>query len=144
MVLDHYLGVPPQDWVGAFAAIGKRQKDEGEKVVRDAAGKRDLKSKPSLSLDSYAGRYRDPWYGDVVVESKGDGLAIRFTHTPALTGKLEHWQQDTFVARWGDRSLLADAYVTFSLNPDGTIERARMKPVSPLTDFSFDFQDLVL
>jgi CubicO group peptidase (beta-lactamase class C family) len=143
-VLDHYLGAPPKDWVGAFAAISKRQKEDGEKAVRDAAGKRDLHSKPSLSLDSYSGRYRDPWYGDVVVETKGDGLAIRFTHTPALTGKLEHWQQDTFVARWGDRSLLADAYVTFSLNPDGTIERARMKPVSPLTDFSFDFQDLVL
>src|SRR5277367_4151391 len=36
-VLDHYLGVPPQDWVGAFAAIGKRQKEEGEKAVREAA-----------------------------------------------------------------------------------------------------------
>jgi hypothetical protein len=48
---------------------------------------------------------------------KGDGIGIRFTHTPSLTGSLEHWQQDTFVARWDDRSLLADAYLTFSLNP---------------------------
>ena len=53
------------------------------------------------------------------------------------------WQQDTFVARWRDRSLHADAYVTFSLEPDGTIERMKMMPVSPLTDFSFDFQDLL-
>jgi CubicO group peptidase (beta-lactamase class C family) len=143
-VLDRYLGAPPKDWVAAFSAVAKRQKEEGEKAVHEAAAKRDTGSKPSLSLDSYAGRYRDPWYGDVVVEPKGDGLAISFTHTPALTGKLEHWQQDTFVARWNDRSLLADAYVTFSLNPDGTIERAKMKAVSPLTDFSFDFQDLAL
>jgi CubicO group peptidase (beta-lactamase class C family) len=143
-VLDHYLGAPPKDWVAAFAAVAKRQRDEAEKTVREAAAKRNLASKPSLALESYAGRYRDPWYGDIAIETKGDGLAIRFTHTPALTGKLEHWQQDTFVARWNDRSLLADAYITFSLNPDGTIERARMKAVSPLTDFSFDFQDLVL
>jgi hypothetical protein len=40
--------------------------------------------------------------------------------------------------------LLADAYVTFSLNPDGSIEGAKMKAVSPLTDFSFDFHDLNL
>lgn len=143
-VLDHYLGAPPKDWVAAFAAVAKRRREEGEKTVRDAAGKRDPSSKPSLPLDAYAGRYRDPWYGDIIVEAKGDALAIRFTHTPRLTGKLEHWQQDTFIARWDDRSLLADAYVTFSLDPDATIERVKMKAVSPLTDFSFDFQDLVL
>jgi CubicO group peptidase (beta-lactamase class C family) len=143
-VLDRYLDAPPKDWVTAYAAFAKRRAEETGKTVNDAAGKRDTSSKPSLPLDSYTGRYRDPWYGDVAIERKGDGLAIRFTHTPALSGKLEHWQQDTFVARWEDRSLLADAYITFSLNPDGTIERARMKAVSPATDFSFDFHDLVL
>ncbi|MDQ6758739.1 MAG: serine hydrolase [Acidobacteriota bacterium] len=143
-VLDRYLDAPPKDWVAAFAAVTKRRADEAGKTVREAAGKRDTSSKPSLSLDSYTGRYRDPWYGDVVLERKGDGLGIRFSHTPALAGKLEHWQQDTFVAHWNDRTLLADAYITFSLNPDGTIEGARMKAVSPLTDFSFDFHDLVL
>jgi len=112
--------------------------------VSNAAVKRDTSSKPSLPLESYDGRYRDPWYGDIVVEKKTGGLGIRFTHTPALAGTLEHWQHDTFVARWNDRSLLADAYLTFSLGPDGAIERVLMKAVSPLTDFSFDFQDLVL
>ena len=48
------------------------------------------------------------------------------------------------MARWRDRTLDADAYVTFTLRPDGSIEGARMQPVSPLTDFSFDFQDLAL
>ena len=101
-------------------------------------------SKPSLPLESYAGRYRDPWYGDVVIESRGGGLVVRFTHSPALTGTLEHFQYDTFIAHWNDRSLLADAYVTFSLQPDGSIAGARMKAVSPLTDFSFDFHHLRL
>jgi CubicO group peptidase (beta-lactamase class C family) len=143
-VLDHYLDAPPKDWVTAYATVRKRRVAEAEKTVHEAAGKRDTSSKPSLPLDSYAGRYRDPWYGDIVIEKQGNGLGVRFTHTPALTGKLEHWQQDTFVAHWNDRSLLADAYLTFSLNPDGTIDRAKMKAVSPLTDFSFDFHDLVL
>jgi hypothetical protein len=48
------------------------------------------------------------------------------------------------VAHWWDRSLGADAFVTFSLDPDGSIREARMRPVSPATDFSFDFQDLLL
>jgi len=48
------------------------------------------------------------------------------------------------VARWSDPELKADAYVTFSLNPDGSIEEVKMKPFSPDTDFSYDFQDLLL
>jgi hypothetical protein len=143
-VLDHYLDAGPKDWVAAYAAVDKRRVDVAGKMVADAAGKRDRASKPSLPMDAYVGRYRDSWYGDVVIEKQDDGLGIRFTHTPVLTGRLEHWQHDTFIAHWNDHSWLADAYVTFSLNPDGTIERAKMKAVSPLADFSFDFQDLIL
>jgi hypothetical protein len=69
---------------------------------------------------------------------------MRFGHTPSLVGDLLHWQHDTFVVRWRDRELRADAFVTFALKPDGSIREARMEAVSPATDFSFDFQDLVL
>jgi hypothetical protein len=64
--------------------------------------------------------------------------------TPSLVGDLEHWQHDSFIARWRDRELRADAYITFALNPDGTIDQAKMRAVSDTTDFSFDFHDLLL
>ena len=35
------------------------------------------------------------------------------------------------------------AYVTFSLDADGKVDRVTMKPVSPAADFSFDYQDLL-
>jgi hypothetical protein len=69
---------------------------------------------------------------------------MRFSHTPTLVGDMEHWQYDTFAVRWHDRELRADAFVTFALNPDGSIDQAKMKAISPSTDFSFDFQDLLL
>jgi hypothetical protein len=97
-----------------------------------------------LPLAKYAGMYRDPWYGDVAIERDGNGLRMRFTRTPELTGRLEHWQHDSFIVRWRDRGLNADAFVNFSLDADGAIREVRMEPVSPLTDFSFDFQDLRL
>jgi hypothetical protein len=59
-----------------------------------------------------------------------------------MNGKLEHVRYDTFRTRWKDRSI-EDAYVTFALNPDGSIERMTMKAISPLADFSYDFQDLM-
>ncbi len=143
-ILDHYLGAPPTDWVAAFHELARIEQAEGEAAVRKASGARHAASKPSLPLHAYAGLYRDAWYGDVRVEDRGGKLAIAFTHTRQLTGELEHWQYDTFVARWRDRTLNADAFVTFYLGADGAIEEVKVKPVSPLTDFSFDFQDLAL
>jgi len=112
--------------------------------VAEAAAARDTRSAPSRPLEAFAGRYRDPWYGDVRLDLQDGRLTLRFTHTASLVGTVEHWQYDTFVVRWQDRTLDADAYLTFALNPDGTIAQARMQAVSPATDFSFDFQDLVL
>jgi CubicO group peptidase (beta-lactamase class C family) len=142
-IMDAYVGARPKDWIGAFDTMQKRNLEAGSTAAR-AASARDAQSRPSLPLERYAGTYRDAWYGDVVIAQQGDALTIRFSHTPALTGALEHWQHDTFVARWTDRELRADAFVTFALTPDGHVERAKMRAVSPETDFSFDFQDLLL
>lgn len=38
----------------------------------------------------------------------------------------------------------ADSYVTFTIGPEGEVERIRMQAVSPATDFSYDFHDLDL
>jgi hypothetical protein len=115
-----------------------------EEADRKAEGARNAASRPSLPLPRYAGTYRDEWYGDVIVEPQGDGLRIRFSRTPLLQGALEHWQYDSFVARWDDRELRADAFVTFALNPDGSVDQVKMHPVSAAVDFSYDFQDLLL
>jgi hypothetical protein len=143
-ILDRYLGAPETDWVAPFLAQAKMGETGAEETVKQAAAKRNATSRPSLPLAGYAGRYRDAWYGDVAIEEHGGKLTISFTHTRQLTGDLEHWQYDTFVARWRDRTLAADAYATFSLKPDGSVDEVKMAPVSPLTDFSFDFQDLLL
>jgi hypothetical protein len=79
----------------------------------------------------------------VVITHASGGLRIRFENTPGMEGALEHVRYDTFRTRFTDRRI-EDAYVTFSLKPDGSIERAKMQAVSPLADFSFDYADLNL
>ena len=143
-IMDAYLGAPAKDWIATYDAMQKRTLETVSAANARSAAARDAQSRPSLPLDRYAGTYRDPWYGDVVISPQNGGLTIRFSHTPSLSGTLEHWQHDTFVARWTDRELRADAFVTFALTPDGRVEEAKMRAVSPETDFSFDFQDLLL
>ena len=142
-ILDHFMNAPATDWVAAFKKSEEMGLARAAEVEKRLASTRAADSKPSLSLAKYAGRYTDAWYGDITISLENDKLVLRFGHTPLLVGNLEHWQHDTFVARWRDRSLEADAFVTFALKPDGGIEQMKMAAVSPLTDFSFDFQDLI-
>ena len=143
-VVDHDLGVPATDWTAAYLALQKRAEERLAKALGGAEAARDAASGSSLPPAKYAGVYTDAWYGDIAIEEAGGKLVMRFTRTPALVGEMEHWQHDTFVVRWRDRELRADAFVTFALNPDGSIERAKMEAVSPETDFSYDFHDLDL
>ena len=141
-VLDHYLKAPPTDWVSKLAEYVRAAEAEGHEVERKAAGARHQASRPSLPLGGYAGRYTDRMYGDVTITDEAGRLVLRFSHSPALTGDLEHWQYDTFVAHWRQRNI-PDIYVTFALKPDGSIDTMKMAAVSPLADFSYDFQDFV-
>jgi hypothetical protein len=143
-LLDHYLGLKSPDWIAAVhetfserLAKAKEQLD----AIKAEEGKEEGSKGPSLPVEKYVGRYRDAWYGTVTIEKAGEGLNIKFDHTPQMSGTLEHVRYDTFRTRWTDRSV-EDAYVTFALGADGGIERVTMKAVSPLADFSYDFQDL--
>ena len=90
-----------------------------------------------------AGRYADAWYGPVDIRLEDGKLAINMTRTPAMTGELTHWQYDTFLAHWRDKTI-PDAFVTFSIGRDGHVSQATMEATSELADFSFDYQDLLL
>ena len=143
-VLDEYLPGKKTNWLGAYKKLHARSISMIEMADNITAAKRDSTSHPSLPLASYAGTYNDQWYGDINILFENGKLVMKFGHSPSLEGELQHWQFDTFIARWKDRELRADAFVTFALDPDGSIDQAKMRAVSPATDFSFDFQDLLL
>jgi len=142
-VLDAYLGDGHHDWVEAYARSVAKAQDKADAGWAAHQAARVKGTRPSLALDDYAGTYRDRWYGDMQLSRAGKALRLQFENTAQLRGTLEHWQHDTFIVRWDDRSLNADAFVTFSLDPDGKVREVRMQAISDLTDFSFDFQDLL-
>jgi CubicO group peptidase (beta-lactamase class C family) len=142
-VLDHYFNLPPTDWIAAYKSVRDMDEKDAAETIKKAEGARAADSKPSLPLEKYAATYNDAWYGPITIRYENSGLVITFDRTPSMIGDLQHWQYDTFKAHWRDRTI-EDAFVTFSLKPDGSIESARMAAVSPLADFSFDYQDLLL
>ncbi len=143
-VLDHLMEVDPAyDWLGAYAQLEAASR---ARSGTDPFAWPDPPSSPIPARDgtAYAGDYQDAWYGHVYVEQREERLRMRFEHSPSLEGDLVHWDGDTFIARWDDRELRADAYVTFVVSPDGRSHRIEMTWVSDATDVSFDYHDLDL
>ena len=143
-VLDYYLNAPAFDWLAGYTRLMARVDSTNAAENKATAAARDSASQPSLPIARYASTYEDPWYGTITVSLEGSGLVMRFDHTPSLVGDLSHWQYDTWLVKWRDRELRADAFVTFTLDEAGKVAGATMKPASPEVDFSFDFQDLHL
>jgi len=141
-LLDHYLGAPGHGWPEKFVAYKKQKISEGLQAYKSKAAK-PAKIGPSLPLKNYAGTYSDPWYGNIAVAlNKAGKLTIDFQSTPHMGGTLEHWQYDSFTTKFDDKNI-EPAYVNFALDADGKVERVTMKPVSPIADFSWDYQDLL-
>ena len=140
-LLDHYLGLPKQDWPAKFGAFRRDRIAAAEAVVRQQAAA-PAGVGPSLPLERYTGSYSDPWYGTIAARETNGHLEVDFPHMPGLKATLDHYQYDTFRTRFNDPSMEA-AYMTFALGAEGKVERITMKPVSPIADFSFDYQDLL-
>ena len=138
-ILDRLIDAPAFDWVGAYRS---RTETANAEALASVAGGVDTAPPggPSLPLAAYAGRYRDPWYGDIVVTEKRGGLVIDFVPTPVFKGPLERWGPDSFRTRFA-KDAGEDAIVNFAIR-DGRISGVTMKPLSPLADFSYDFQHL--
>jgi hypothetical protein len=139
-LLDHYLGQPRYDWGAAWQEV-VRQRDAEAVAFLKKQTSAPARVGPSLPLERYAGEFADAWYGPMAIGHKDGRLTMDFKQTPGMSGGLTHWQYDTFRVDWRD-PLIEPAYVTFALNPDGSVDRVAMRAVSPLADFSFDYHDL--
>jgi CubicO group peptidase (beta-lactamase class C family) len=143
-IVDRFLTGEDCDWLKAFADNKAKSDDDNDNEEKELNEGRKKDTRPSLPMESYAGVYKDKWYGDITISGSGNKYEIEFSKTPSLKGELSHWQYDTFEIKWHDRSLNADAFITFCLNAKGEVEQAKMVPMLSKTDFSFDFQDLLL
>lgn len=62
--------------------------------------------------------------------------------SPRLVGQLLPYRGTTYVVRWRDRRLRADAFASFTLDAQGKATGLKLKAISEETDPSFDFENL--
>lgn len=141
-LLDTLIGLPSPNWIASYKQVFDGVNASAVAALKAPAKAVHAERGPSLPLSRYSGVYRDPWYGTATLGRSGKGaLTISFDRSPGMHGTLEHVQYDTFRTHWAMPDV-EDAYVTFALAPDGSIDQMTMQPVSPIADFSWDYQDL--
>ncbi len=144
-IKDGYLDVKGIDRVKEAKERVDKEQAEADKITKEidaVIAAHNKQTVPDTAV--YTGTYTDNWFGQVLVEKNKEGLRLRSVRSPRLSGSLLYYKANTFIVKWDDRSMDADAYVMFTLDENGKATGIRMKPVSPLTDFSYDFQDLDL
>ncbi|WP_432712799.1 serine hydrolase [Pedobacter sp.] len=144
-IKDGYFGIKGKDRIKQYndtrLAGEQKAKEITEKIWTDIAAQQKLASANS-ALQGIEGVYKDPWFGEVTITRKDDDWYYTAKNSPKLQGKMFFYKGNTFIVKWNERSLEADAFVTFSLDYNAKPQGFKMMAISPLTDFSFDFQDL--
>ena len=144
-IKDSYLNITNVEWVNFLhdrtvtgLANAKKTTDAIWKDIETQQQNNTVK--PDLQF--LTGTYTDQWFGDVTISVKNGKLWFDSKRSLKLSGEMLAYKGNTFIAKWNDRSMDADAYIMFSVDMDGKASGIKMKAISPLTDFSFDFQDL--
>ena len=146
-VKDSYLGIADRNWLKTYGDRMSNYYKKIEKEKEEIFAKSEAFSKNKLlqpKAEQFVGTYHDQWFGNVKISSEGNSLRLVCESSPRLKGTLLPYSNNTFIAKWDDRSYDADAFVIFDYDENGIAQSAKMKPISEITDFSFDFEDLDL
>lgn len=146
-IKDSYYGVKGIDRVKMYRDRVVAGENEAKKITGDIWKGIEAQQKLSTTKADtavYGGVYHDVWFGDVMITLKNGKLWFDSKRSPRLSGEMLPYKANTFVVKWNDRSMDADAYAMFTLDNTGKASGFKMKAISPLTDFSYDFHDLDL
>ena len=141
-IKDFYLGLPEKDWVEHYSElIAKRQGDADQIVSEVWKTVEENKKKRIAYIDTLVGTYEDPWFGQVEISQSKGKLRFVSKRSSQLQGDMFYYKGDTFAVKWDNAYLHADAFAIIETK-EGKVVGMKMLPISPLTDFSYDFQDL--
>ncbi len=136
-VLDTYTGKADKDWSKELLGREKAGQTAHEAEMKALKDKRVIGTKPSLSLEKYAGLYRCKFYGDIRVSADQGKLAIQFLPADGLRATLSHWHFDTFELKWAEPQAWFD-FGTVQFVLDNTGEPKALQFQVPNGDIFFE------
>ncbi len=145
-IKDSYLGYEDRNWLEKLGKSNTEWLAYNDSIKASVYGQvKKMKNSPIFPENNMlTGTYTDDWFGNVIVSESKKGLTITCENSITLTGQLLPYNATTYVAKWNNRSYDADVFVQFTFNKKGEAVSASTSYIAPITDFSFDFQNLEL
>lgn len=140
-IKDRYLSIKNPDHVLALSEDRKQKENDADKITEEVwtTVAKNLKDKnQKIDFKKYTGTYKDLWFGDVTIFEKNGKWYFASKRSPRLIGEIFYYKDTTYAVKWNVRSFHADSFIFF----DADTNHFKMKAISPLTDFSYDFHDL--
>lgn len=143
-IKDSYLGIKSEDYVALYSNRIKAHEDSADKVTDEvwAAVSKNKNDKVKADFNSITGTYKDNWFGEIVIGEKKGKLFFESKRSSQLKGEVFFYKEGNYVVKWDNAYLHADAHLFFQFDESGKAIALKMAPISELTDFSYDFQDL--
>jgi CubicO group peptidase (beta-lactamase class C family) len=143
-IKDSYLGIKSEDYVTNYSNRIKARKETTDKVTDEvwALVAKNKKDNVKIDFNNYVGTYKDNWLGEIVISEKKGKLFFASKRSPQLSGELFLYKDKNLVVKWDNAYFQADAHLFIEFDNNGKAIGIKMKPISELTDFSYDFQDL--
>ena len=143
-IKDSYLGIQAEDYVANYSKSLKENEASADKKTEAvwATVAKNKKDKFKVDFKTVLGSYKDNWFGEVVLSEKNGRLYFASKRSPQLAGEVFYYKGNNYVVKWNNAYFHADAHLFFECDATGKAIRLTMKPISELTDFSYDFQDL--
>ncbi|GAB3509465.1 serine hydrolase domain-containing protein [Pseudoxanthomonas daejeonensis] len=124
----HYATLLDQERAGRAAA----------QPLPDTSARRPATAEEAAAL---AGVWRDPWFGEVEICPRADGIAFASARSPLMRGRLmrvgARWLVD-----WDDDGVDAEAWLQPPSRDAGKGATLTLSHVDPDADFSYDYADL--
>ncbi len=135
IILGLYQKADPKGWYAAAREWWAHEKAKQNSLEQKTQS---VGTQSSLDLESYQGEFHSAPVGDIRVEYKDDQLILRFPHTDAFTGILDHWHYDTFRVKWQD-PCIPDGLLTFILGAQALVTELKLTQTKLL---DVDFNEL--
>lgn len=144
-IKDGYLGIKGMDRIKTYNDNRLKNELEASEIVKKVWADITATQKSNTQMPdvkNYLNTFKDAWFGEVSITELNGKMYFQAKNSPKLRGNMTYYKGNTYIVKWEDRSLDADAFVNFSLDHEGIAKGFTIAAISPLTDFSFDFQDL--
>lgn len=131
-VIDILLGREVTDWSGRYRKDYLESRQNNKKDIEAINASRVMGTTPSHAITDYAGTYKHPVYGDIVIGIKENMLTLQYRGLKAV---LDHWHYDQFITHDEGKGY-PDMKIDFITNEKGGIDRISTRPFGdPTTEF---------